>query len=102
MTDRYMPNGTPVTPYEREVLEILAEECNEVAIAAIKLCRFGLETRPGREHEPNTRALGLEIGDAQYLMWLARKLGLADGPAIDEGYARKPHRLAKYMQTTPP
>ena len=30
------------------------------------------------------------------------ELGLADGPAIDEGYARKPHRLAKYMQTTPP
>lgn len=102
MTDKYMPNGTPVTPYEREVLEILAEECSEVAIAAIKLCRFGKENRPDREHEPNTRALGLEAGDLLYMLEMAAKLGLADSIAMGEGIARKPKRLAIYMQTSAP
>lgn len=100
MSERYRPAGKPLTPYERELLTILAEEANEVAIAAIKLIRFGRESRPPERTTSNTTELGLEIGDLEWMITLASVEGLANEPDIKAGMARKRERLAYFMQTT--
>jgi len=100
-TARYVPNGTPLTPHEREILTILMEEACEVAIAASKLIRFGKENRPD-SGVSNCRELGLEIGDLQHMVARARVLDMVRDADIHEGQVRKRERLAKYLQTEPP
>ncbi len=99
MTERYIPNGTPLTDYERELLVILMEECAEVTQAASKLIRFGKENRPVNG-ETNTRALGLEVGDLSHMILLSRMAGLFSNNDILDGEERKCERLARYMQAT--
>jgi hypothetical protein len=83
MTDQYVPNGTPLTDLEKEVLTILMEECGEVVIecgrvsvAASKLIRFGKENRPDENGQANTQVLGHEIGDLMCLFDRIAQLGL--------------------------
>lgn len=98
MTERYQPNGVPLTDYERELLVILMEECAEVTIAASKLIRFGKEKRPDSA-EPNTRVLGLEIGDLQHMISMVEIAKLVETRDVFDGIERKMKRLAIYMQT---
>jgi len=99
MNERYKPNGTPLTDYEREMLVILMEECAEVIQAASKLIRFGKENRPD-SGVSNTYALGAEIGDLTYMVELAVDAGVVRSTSIEEGRFRKRERLALYMQST--
>lgn len=99
MTERYTPNGIPLTDYERELLVILMEECAEVTQAASKLIRFGKENRPGAD-QSNSVHLGLEVGDALRVLQMAQDCGLISHVDIEAGGRRKKDRLAKYMQST--
>lgn len=102
MSQRYHPSGKPLTPYERELLTILVEECNEVAIAASKMIRFGRDDHPPDNATPNTQQLGLEIGDLEWMVTLAALEGLVSERDISAGIARKREKLAYYMQTEKP
>lgn len=98
--ERYTPNGTPLTPYEDEILTVLMEECAEVIVAASKLKRFGKENRPD-DGESNSRVLGLEIGDALQMFDQAQIIGLILSVDITDGHARKKIRLKQYLQHQP-
>jgi hypothetical protein len=98
--ERYQPNGTPLTDYEREALVILMEECAEVIQAASKLIRFGKENRPDTG-EANSVVLAHEIGDLEATCTMVVNntdmLHLTD---IYNGRERKRSRLAHFMQTS--
>lgn len=100
MSDRYVPNGRPLTPHEREILVILMEECAEVIHAASKLVRFGKENRPdcGR---PNTDVLSEEAGHLTCMIETAMECGLMHGPRFHNAAIDKRAKLAHFMQTEP-
>lgn len=91
----------PPTAREREITEIIAEECNEVAQRAMKLLRFGVdEVQPGHQYN-NAYRMGLEIGDVLEIVDMAVSEGLVPAAAIKMGREKKRAQLAKYMQTDP-
>ena len=98
--DRYIPNGTPLTDRERELLTVLIEECCEVVCAATKLMRFGKENRPTPGGEPNTMILGSEMGDLEAIAAMVIEEKLVNEIDVRQGRARKVERLAFYLQTT--
>lgn len=100
MTERYTPNGIPLTDHEREILTILQEEAAEVICAASKLIRFGKENRPDNA-VPNTVDLGMECGDLSYMIGRAEAAGLIYWRDVAAGDKRKHERLAVFMQTSP-
>lgn len=101
VNERYVPVGTPLTPYEAELLTILMEECAEVIQAASKLIRFGKENRPSPDLEDNCTYLGLEIGDVHEMISRLRDTGIITDEAIADGMSRKAKRLHHFMQTEP-
>lgn len=77
---------------DQHLLNILAEECNEVGQRAIKAVRFGLdEIQPGQTLT-NRERIELELGD---LMGLADMLGLTPN---EDSRKVKPHRVERYMK----
>ncbi|WP_024341016.1 hypothetical protein [Bradyrhizobium japonicum] len=100
--DRFIPtDGRPLTPYEREILTILQEECAEVIVAASKLLRFGAGNTNPSTGESNVRELSLELGDLQKMLSIVGGTDLADASQIEAGYLRKGRRLSRFLQTEP-
>lgn len=100
MTEKFVSPCPPPTPYERELLDILIEECSEVIQRATKMKRFGvLEIQTGQELR-NTERLALEVGDLTHVLNLCMEEGLVPKFYIAEGIKNKRKQLAKYMQTT--
>lgn len=93
--------GRPLTPYEREIVTILQEECAEVIVAASKLLRFGIGNTNPTTGEINTTELSLEIGDLEWMLLLVEEKGITDKPVIRAGMKRKRERLARFLQTEP-
>ena len=77
MSDRYQPNGKPLTDREREILIVLMEECAEVTQAASKLLRFGKENRPDNGVS-NVETLSKEVGDLRYMLTMVRDADLTN------------------------
>ncbi len=100
MAERYVPNGTPLTDYERELLVCVMEECAEIIQAASKLVRFGKENCPDNGVS-NTETLSAEVGDLVEILNRAGKVKLIDFIDIAAGSARKRDRLNKYLQHEP-
>ena len=91
----------PPTPYERELLEILIEECAEVQQRATKMLRFGVkEIQPG-QNLTNAQRLAREYGDLIEVGERLMAIGLAPEEDVIEGRFNKERQLAKYMQTIP-
>jgi hypothetical protein len=102
MTDRYITPCPLPTPYERELLTILIEECAEVQKRATKLLRFGRdEIQPGLTRT-NAYRLAEEIGDLRTMLTLAEEAGLSPTIALIDLRRKKLAQLARYMQTEPP
>lgn len=99
MSTPYKSVGTPVTPHEREVLEIVQEECAEVIVAVSKILRFGKDDVNPSTGVSNTREFGLEIGDLEAILGVALVLRLFRNPDVMDGRARKYERLNQFMQT---
>lgn len=97
MTERYKPNGSPITDYERELLVILMEECAEVTQAASKLLRFGKENHP-HTGLSNSLVLATEMGDLDAVMAMVGEAGLIDRVTVNGAAHNKRLRLAHYMQ----
>lgn len=87
------------TPYERELLTVLMEECAEVQQRASKLIRFGRdEVQPGQALTNKTR-LSHELGDLTAVVRMAEEVGLVDPTTIDAQVVIKKEKLAWFMQT---
>lgn len=88
------------TPYERELLIILIEECAEVMQRATKMLRFGVEEiQPG---QPDTNRLRLsdETGDLYAMLERCLAENLLCGARMRRAQIAKMTKLKKYMQTT--
>lgn len=98
--DRFVSPCPPPTAHQREVAEVLIEECAEVTQRATKLLRFGVEeVQPGQPHS-NAYRLGLEVGDLLESVDMATRAGLIPPEAVEAGRASKRRQLARFMQTT--
>lgn len=100
MTDKFVSPCPPPTPYQRELLEILIEECAEVQQRATKMLRFGVEEiQPG---QPDTNRLRLsdEAGDLYAMLEQCLEHDLICGERMRKMQIAKRNKLAKYMQTT--
>lgn len=102
MVDKFITPGELPTPYERELLTILIEECSEVQQRATKALRFGLqEVQPGQMFT-NTFRLGSEVGDLLEVIDRCLEAEVLRQTSIEEGRFSKRKQLNKYMQTEPP
>lgn len=102
MTNKYVPTGTPVTPYERELLTILMEEAAEVIVAASKLLRFGAGDKYPETGMENSDQLALEIGHFFCMADMALESDLISEAVVSEGSVNKRHKLKTYMTNDPP
>lgn len=100
--ETYKPTGVALTPYEREILTILQEECAEVIVAASKILRFGKDDSHPDSTVTNSNSLSLEIGDVEAMIFRATEVGLVMRDVISLGMHRKNQRLKRYMQTKSP
>lgn len=101
MTEKFVSPCPPPTPFEREILEILIEECAEIIQRATKMLRFGVnEVQPGQGFD-NAARLSHEVGDMAKVLELAEDAGLVIGSEIRKGMIHKEGQLAKYMQNEP-
>lgn len=101
MTDRFISPEPPPSPYQREILEILIEECGEVIQRATKMLRFGvLEVQPGQDLN-NTQRLAMEIGDLLEVTNHVNRAGLCPNEYVEKGMAQKADKLQRYMQNGP-
>jgi hypothetical protein len=99
MTEKFVSPCPKPTPHQRELLEILIEECAEVQQRATKMLRFGVnEVQPGQLLD-NSERLGLEVGDVTEMVDRCIKAGLIPAEAIEVGRTNKRRQLAKFMQT---
>lgn len=102
MTERFIPaDGRPLTGYEREILDILQEECAEVIAAISKLERFGVGNTNPTTGISNNCELGLEMGDLAYMLRLVEAAHLVDPSTVSDGMLRKRDRLAVFLQNKP-
>jgi len=66
-----------LTPYQDELLEILAEECAEVIQEKSKIFRFGLdEASWNRNGKTHLECLEIEIGDVLAMIELVQQSGI--------------------------
>lgn len=99
MADRFISPCAPPTARQREVAEILIEECAEVQQRATKLLRFGVtEVQPGQPYDNRDR-LSHEVGDLMCVIRLAIACGILTDVAVSEGDDHKEAQLARFMQT---
>ena len=102
MVEKFITPADLPTDYERELLIILMEECDEISQRAAKILRFGaLEVQPGQLFD-NVERMCQEIGDFECVRDLLHEQNLIDKKNITYGYQRKRGQLAKYMQTSKP
>lgn len=81
---------------EREVMNILSEECAEVIQAISKCHRFGLDNyKPGKP-KTNREHLEEEIGDLLAMVEILRDMGVVDVSTIELAKKAKFEKLKKW------
>lgn len=95
-------DGVELTPHEREMLTILQEECNEVAIAISKMLRFNKGNTNPSTGVVNTVEFGHELGDLLHMVDVANGLDLFHWRDVVHGKVRKAERLKLYARTMAP
>jgi len=73
-----------------ELLIIFMEECNEAAVEASKVIRFGSDTMT---HSPT---LEREVGDLLCMVDLLKEYNLINTEAVDKAVAEKREKLKKW------
>ena len=99
MAERFITPAPLPTEREREILNIIIEECAEVQHRACKALRFGLsEVQPGQDLD-NAARLSDEIGDLGGILNLAFADGLiSEDRVLATSYAKQ-EKLRTFMQT---
>lgn len=81
---------------EREVMNILSEECAEVIQAISKCHRFGLNNfKPGKP-KTNLEHLEEELGDLLAMIDILKEMAVIDQRALDEAKIAKIEKLKKW------
>lgn len=98
-------DGRLLTDQEREILTVLAEECNEVAkecntvaIKVSKLLRFGADQTNPVTLANNSHELSGEVGDLSVMIERFKALAIFDSQSFEEGQARKIRKLKQFLQ----
>lgn len=102
MSDRFISPAAPPTAREREISEIMIEECAEVQQRLTKLLRFGPQERQPGQHDTNAMRASGEVGDLLEIIDVAIREGLLLPDFIALGREHKRKQLAKFMQTEAP
>lgn len=87
------------TERQREILEILIEECAEVIQRATKMTRFGVEEVQPEQELSNMERLSIEIGDLMEIIDWAALEELVDLEIVNEQKPRKREKLKKFIQS---
>ena len=83
---------------EREVMNILSEECAEVIQAISKVHRFGLDNyKPGKP-KTNREHLEEEIGDLLAMVDILLDMDVVDQEALDKAKIAKIEKLKKWSK----
>jgi len=101
MGEQYISKFEKPSPYEREILTIMQEECAEIIVQISKALRFGLDDGYPGGNETNRQAIGRELGDLDVITELAKQNGLFSGVARVAAHDGKRRKLARFMQTHP-
>lgn len=88
-----MPQVDPLDDAQREVADILKEECCELAQAASKLMRCGQGFVPTNGDRSARKQFAIEVADVLLLLDQAAKHGLIDYDMLRAAIAAKPERL---------
>jgi NTP pyrophosphatase (non-canonical NTP hydrolase) len=81
---------------DREVLDILQEECAEVIVAVSKISRFGLDNfKPGKP-KTNREHLAEELGDLQAMIDLCIEFNLVGSEQISIAADNKIAKLKQW------
>ncbi len=81
---------------EREVMNILSEECAEVIQAISKCHRFGLDNyKPGKP-ETNREHLEEELGDLLAMVDILQEMDVVSWTGIERAQAAKIEKLKKW------
>ena len=93
ITQHPLPEGR-----EREILNILIEECAEVQQRVTKALRFGLDEIQEGQALTNAERIAIEVGDLQEMLHMCLNEGILNMHYMDMGQLSKRRQLAKYMQ----
>lgn len=97
MTKFKSPEPQP-TLYEKELLDILMEECAETIIRASKVHRFGVNEVQPEQHETNAARLENEIGDILGTIEYLVAAGIVSQSKIGAAKTRKVVKLDVFLQ----
>lgn len=86
-----------LTPAEHEALAHLMEECAEVCMAIGKAMRHGLSSCHPNGGPTNRAQIGLEVGDLQVAIEIAKQTGLLSESDIRNGADAKWRKIGRYM-----
>lgn len=99
---RYVSEHPRPTPYQRELLAVLIEECAEVTKEATKILRFGAGDRDPRDPAlTNVEKLGRELGDLRAVSEACEAAGLVHARDILDGASAKSFKLPQFLQAMP-
>lgn len=99
MAERFITPAPLPSEREREILNIIIEECAEVQHRACKALRFGLsEVQPGQDLT-NAARLSDEIGDLGAILDLADDEGVISEDRVLAARSAKREKLKIFMQT---
>lgn len=85
-----------MNPKQKEVLDILQEECAEVVVAVSKISRFGLDNYKPNKPLTNRQHLAEELGDLQTMIDLAVELDIVDIAEVKQYAQAKREKLKKW------
>jgi len=98
--EKFISPEKPPEGLEREMLEILIEECAEVQQRVCKILRFGLtEIEPGQDKN-NTERLSLEVGDLMEVIIQCKNMGLVDSSITGPQMIKKRNKLKIFLQNS--
>ena len=81
---------------EKEVMDILQEECAEVIQAVSKISRFGIDNfKPGKA-KTNREHLEEELGDMIAMICILEKMGVVNQDALEIATRAKIEKLKKW------
>jgi NTP pyrophosphatase (non-canonical NTP hydrolase) len=81
---------------EKEVMDILQEECGEVIVAVSKISRFGLDNlKPGKS-KTNREHLEEELGDLYEMIVILQELDVVSWTNIEKAAKAKREKLKQW------
>ena len=85
-----------INSVEKEVMDILQEECAEVVVAVSKISRFGLDNfKPGKP-KTNREHLAEELGDLQAMIDLCIQFNLVGSEQVSIAADNKIAKLKQW------